>query len=195
MSSVLSYRSTLLLVLAIDKWQRDKKGNQKVMCNILRTRRYLAGHELNPNRGVKPGPHTACAFVCGDEDSQSPNLRSSAAMYLLHGNTAGAGQYRLIRSAPSRPADIAVAQNDLPPPWSMRAGPGPVAYPASRSMTSPSPPVTVMIRPADDETTTRDWRPVRSPLAQAGTSYVALADGLASGFVCKVKSLHWQRLQ
>jgi hypothetical protein len=36
-------------------------------------------------------------------------------------------------------------------------------------MISPSPSVTVMIRPAADETTTRDGR----PLAQAGTSYVA----------------------
>jgi hypothetical protein len=55
-------------------------------------------------------------------------------------------KYRLIRSAPSRPADVAVAQNDLPP--SCATGPGPVAHPASRSMTSPSPSVTVMIRPA-----------------------------------------------
>ena len=44
------------------------------------------------------------------------------------GNTAGAGQHRLIRSAPSRPADVAVTQNDLPP--SCATGPGPVAPPA-----------------------------------------------------------------
>jgi hypothetical protein len=50
-----------------------------------------------------------------------------------------------------------------------------VAHPASRSMsTPPSPSVTMMIRPAADETTTRDGR----PLAQAGMSYVA--DGPAS---------------
>ena len=79
-------------------------------------------------------------------------------------DTAGAGQHRLIRSAPSRPADVAVAQNDLP--LSCATGPGPVAHPASRSMTSPSPSVTVMIRPAADETTTQEGR----PLAQAGTS-------------------------
>jgi hypothetical protein len=30
-------------------------------------------------------------------------------------DTAGAGQHCLIRSAPSRPADVAVAQIDLPP--------------------------------------------------------------------------------
>ena len=89
-----------------------------------------------------------------DSQFPKPNLRSSAAMYLLHGNTAGAGQHRLIRSAPSRPADVAVAQNDLPP--SCATGPGPVAHPASRSMTSPAPSVTVMIRPAADETITRD---------------------------------------
>ena len=43
--------------------------------------------------------------------------------------------------------------------------------PASRSMTSPSRSlsVTVMIRPAADDTTTRDGR----PLAQAGASYVS----------------------
>ena len=69
-------------------------------------------------------------------------------MYLLHGNTAGAGQHRLIRSAPSRPADVAVAQNDLPP--SCATGPGPVAHPASRSITSPAPSVTVMIRPSPE---------------------------------------------
>jgi hypothetical protein len=82
--------------------------------------------------------------VCYQEDSQFPNLRSSAAIYLLHGNTARAGQHRLIRSAPSRPADVAVAQNDLRP--SCATGPSPVAHPASRSMTSPAPSVTVMIR-------------------------------------------------
>ena len=90
----------------------------------------------------------------------------------LHGDTAGTGQHRLIRSAPSRPADVAVAQNDLPP--SCATGPSPVAHPASRSMTSPAPSVTVMIRPAADETITRDGR----PLGQAVTSYVA--DGPAS---------------
>ena len=30
----------------------------------------MAGHEFNPNRGVKPGPHTSCASLCGHEDSQ-----------------------------------------------------------------------------------------------------------------------------
>ena len=88
-------------------------------------------------------------------------------------DTAGAGQHCLIRSAPSRHPDIAVARNDLPPSLAT-AGPGPVAHSALRSMTSPSPSVTVMIRPAADETTIRDGR----PLAQAGTSYVA--DGPAS---------------
>ena len=63
----------------------------------------------------------------------------------VHGNTAGVGQHRLIRSAPSRPADVVIAQNDLP--LSCATGPGPVAHPASRSMTPPSPSVTVMIRP------------------------------------------------
>ena len=51
------------------------------------------------------------------------------------------GQHRLIRSAPSRPADVTVAQNDLSP--SCATGPGPVAHPVSRSMTSPSPSVTM----------------------------------------------------
>jgi hypothetical protein len=86
-------------------------------------------------------------------------------------DTAGAGQPRLVRSTPSRPADVAVAQNDLTP--SCAIGPGALALSRTllrvRSMTSPSPSVTVMIRPAAYETTTRDGR----PLAQAGTSYVA----------------------
>ena len=83
-----------------------------------------------------------------------------------------APQQCVIRSAPLRPADIAVAQNDLPA--SCATGPGPVAHPASCSMTSPASSVTVMIRPAADETITRGGR----PLGQAVTSYVA--DGPAS---------------
>jgi hypothetical protein len=66
-----------------------------------------------------------------------------------------------------------------------------VAHPASRSMSSrsaPSPSVTVMIRPAADEITTRDGR----PLAQVGTRHTSQID---RGFVCEVKSLQWQRLQ
>jgi hypothetical protein len=129
------------------------------------------------NRDVKCRSYTACVSLCDLSISQSPNLRYSSARYTLTGcDTAGTGQHRLIRSAPSRPADVPVAQNDLPA--SCATGPGPVAHPASRSMTSPSPSatlaVTVMIRPAADETTTRDGR----PLAQAGTSFVA--DGPAS---------------
>ena len=42
---------------------------------------------------------------------------------VLQGNTAGAGQHRLIRSAPLRPADVAVAQNDLPSIMRDRAWP------------------------------------------------------------------------
>ena len=47
-----------------------------------------------------------------------------------------------------------------------RTGPGPVAHPAScyfafdRMTCSPPPSVTVMIRPAGDEITTRDGRPI-----------------------------------
>ena len=59
-------------------------------------------------------------------------------------------RHRWSRSAPSdrglRTSDVAVAQNDLP--LSCSTGPGAVAHPASRSMTSPSPSVIVMIRPA-----------------------------------------------
>jgi hypothetical protein len=84
---------------------------------------------------------------------------------------------RLIRSAPLRSADVAVAQNDLPP--SCATGPSPVAHPTSRSMTSPAPSVTVMTRPAADA---QDHHPRRvregRPLGQAVTSYVA--DGPAS---------------
>ena len=130
---------------------------------------------------------TQHVYACAAAKTASPltNLRSSAAMYLLHGNTAGAGQHRLIRSAPSRPADVAVAQNDLPP--SCATGPSPVAHPASRSMTSPAPSVTVMIRPAADETITRDG-PTAGP-----SSHVIRRRW--TGFASKVKSLQWQRLQ
>ena len=54
-------------------------------------------------------------------------------------DTAGAGQHRLIRSAPSRPADVAVAQNDLPYHHARQGLALYIAHPASRSMTSPSP--------------------------------------------------------
>ena len=85
-------------------------------------------------------------------------------------DTAGAGQHRLlIRSAPSRPADVAVAQNNLPP--SCAKGPGPAAHPASRSMTSPSLFVTVMIRPAADENTTLETG-VRWPKQARHTSHM-----------------------
>ena len=82
-----------------DKWQRDKSVTKRscVIFRALVTRRYLAGHELNPNRGVTVSvrSHTACMSVCDLSISQSPNLRSSAAMYLLH------WQHRRSRSAPS----------------------------------------------------------------------------------------------
>ena len=99
--------------LAIDKWEWHEKSFNIFTCFISRTRRYMAGHELNPNRDVKRRQHTACASVCYQEDSQSPNLRSSSAMYLPH------WQHRRSRSAPSDQIS------------------SPVAHPASRSMTSP----------------------------------------------------------
>jgi hypothetical protein len=96
----------------------------------------------------------------------------------------------VIRSAPSRPADVALAQRMIYHNLTtiMRDRAWPCRAPcASRSLTSPSPSVIVMIRPAADETITRDGR----PLGQAGTSYVA--NGLTK--VCEVKSLQWQHLQ
>ena len=106
--------------------------------------------------------------------------------YTLTGcDTAGAGHHHQIRSAPSSPADVAVAQNDLPP--SCVAGSGPVVHPASRSATSPSLLVTVMIRPAADETTTRDGRPGWPKQAR----HICRR---RTGFVCEVKSFQWQRL-
>ena len=123
---------------------------------------------------VSPG-RTQHVHPCAPTKTASPLtcvLHLPCTLSLTGCDTAGAGQHRLIRSALSRPADVAVAQNDLPP--SCATGPGPVAHPASRSMTSRQPSVAVMTRPAADENTTRDGR----PLAQAGTSYVA--DGPAS---------------
>ena len=86
----------------------------------------MAGHELNPNRDVKRRSHTACVSLCDLSISQSPLTFVLHLPCTLTGcETAGAGQHRLIRLAPSRPADVAVAQNDLPP--SCATGPGPVA--------------------------------------------------------------------
>ena len=147
----------------------------------------MAGHEINPNRDVKRRSHTACVSLCDLSISQSSNLRASSAMYPHWRATPRRSRSapRLIRSAPSRPSDVTVAQNVLPP--SCSTGPGPIAHPASRSMTSGSPSVTVMIRPAAHETTTRAG-------GRAGPSRHVIRRKW-TGFVCEVKSLEWQRLQ
>jgi hypothetical protein len=100
-----------------------------------------------------PG-RTQHVYPCAATKTASPLTFVLQSPYTLTGcDIAGACQHRLIRSSPSRPADVAVAQSDPPP--SCATVPGPVALSASRSMTFPPPPsVTVMIRPADDETTT-----------------------------------------
>ena len=103
---------------------------------------YLAGHEDVPNRTAKREAHTACYACVRFTFSYQPESRSLACILcflctLTGGNTAGAGQQRLVISAPSSRADVAVAQNDLPPymrpnrdvpmsaphfaPWPMRA--------------------------------------------------------------------------
>jgi hypothetical protein len=65
-------------------------------------------------------------------------------------DTAGAGQHRLIRSEHHRGLRTSQSHRMVYHP-SYVTGPGPVVHPASRSVTSPAPSVTVMIRPADDE--------------------------------------------
>ena len=132
----------------------------------------MAGHELNPNRDVKRRSHTACVSTCAIFQSASP-LKVTFVLHLDLPCTLNWLRHCRSRSAQSdqistidRPADVAVAQNDLPP--SCATGPGPAAHPTSRSMTFPSPSVTLMIRLAADDNTTRDGR----PLAKAGTSYV-----------------------
>ena len=61
--------------------------------------------ELNPNRGVKPGPHigrTQHVCVCAATKTASPLTCVLQLPCTLTGcDTAGAGQHRLIRSAPS----------------------------------------------------------------------------------------------
>ena len=156
-----SAHAAIVDIAAIDKGQRYKRVTKR-SCETFPACEgtWRAMHELNPNRGVKPGAHTACASLCAHEGSQSPNLCSSSAMYphwLRH--TAGAGQHRLIRSAPSRPADVAESHRMI---YHHHARQGLALsrthHPASRSMTSPSPSMTVMIRPAADENTARDGR-------------------------------------
>ena len=77
------------LLISRNDTKRVSKSSFTVHLFILRTRRYLAGHELNLNRGVKPGTRGAHSMLAchmcvrAHEDSQSPNLRSPAAMYLL----------------------------------------------------------------------------------------------------------------
>ena len=81
----------------------------------------LAGHELKPNRDVRPRAHTTQhVHPCAPTKSASlppcpyltfvlPFTLHSAAMYPRTGcdtAEADAGQHRLIRSAPSRPADV-----------------------------------------------------------------------------------------
>jgi hypothetical protein len=76
---------------------------------------------------------------------------------------------------------------DLPP--SCATGPGPIAHPASRSMTSPSPSVTVVIRHAADETTTRDgcahWPNQARHTSQMDRLFVCEVKSLQCGSACK----------
>ena len=114
---------------------------------------------------LSPG-RTQHVCVCAPTKTASPLTCVLQPPGTLTGcDTAGAGQHRLnsdqistIEACERRSRTEPRAQNDLPP--SCATGPGPVAHPASRSMTSPSPSVTVMIRPAADETTTRYGRPL-----------------------------------
>jgi hypothetical protein len=103
--------------------------------------------------------------VLPKENFQSPNLRYSAAKCLLHrphGNTG----HRRSRSAPSglisdqhhRGLRTSQSHRMIYRHHARQGLPSPVVHPASRSMTSPSPSLTVMVRPAADATTTRDGR-------------------------------------
>ena len=129
---------------------------------------WLAGHGLNPNRGVKPGAHTACMRVCAHEDSQSPNLRSSSARYphwLRHRWSRSPPSDQISTTEPCGRSNRTMIYHHH-----ARQALALLRTLLRVSMTSPSPSVTVKIRLAG-ETTSRDGRP--RPLAQAGTSYVA----------------------
>ena len=70
---------------------------------------------------------SACLLTCVLQ------LQCTFSMGIWQRRRSRCGQHRLIRSAPSRTTDVAVAQNDLHVPPSSATGPGPVAHPASRS--------------------------------------------------------------
>ena len=130
------------------------------------------------NRGVKHGPHTArhdaCASLsclCGHARTKS-NSKTASPLHTVTcvhqlqctfsiGNTAGAGQHRLIRSTPSRTADVAVAQNDLPLSFATPDRAWPCRAPCFAFDDFPS-----IVGDRDDqtccadETTTRDGRPL-----------------------------------
>ena len=119
----------------------------------------LAGHghgpctlctELNPNRDVKRRSHTACVDPCAIFQSASPLT------FVLHlpctltvCDTAPEqlnGQHRLIGSDQHHPivhrglrTSQSHSQHRMIYHHHARQGHGPVAHPASRSMTSPSP--------------------------------------------------------
>ena len=112
------------------------------------------------------------ACVLPKEDSKFPNLHASSAMYphwLRH---------RRSRSAPfdqistHRGLRTCSQSHRMIYHHHVRQGLALSRTLLRDSMASPPPSVTVMIRPAADETTTRDGR----PLAQAGTPYVADGD-------------------
>ena len=69
-SLVSSAREGSFLWLLIDSSRT--KAFQELLLFISRTRRYLAGHELSPNRDVKRVGDTQHASVCYQEDCQSP---------------------------------------------------------------------------------------------------------------------------
>ena len=115
-----------------------QKRNEKVMEPFPPVRVHGSWRAMSSspyNRDVKRRSHTACVSLCDLSISASPpNLRSPSAMYphwLRH---------RRSRPAPSDQISTIEAcgrRGDLPP--SCATGPGPVAHPASRSITSPPP--------------------------------------------------------
>ena len=47
-----------------NRMTRNEKGFKSFTCFISRLWGYMAGHDLNPNRGVKRRSHTACVSLC-----------------------------------------------------------------------------------------------------------------------------------
>ena len=96
--------------LAIDKWQRHKSVTKRSCVTFPACEGTWRAMNSTLTAMLGPG-RTQHVHPCAATKTASPLTFVLQPPCTLTGcDTAGAGQHRLIRSAPSRPADVAVVQ-------------------------------------------------------------------------------------